>query len=122
MLREYTSGLDTVMKNNILTAQYTKQKLARLGLLSIQNITSTIREFFPQLNQDAVKYMNTELTISLAGETIYQIRSFLVELFNRLSAKLHGLVSLDEQNILISRPELFYTIQTINPNIYIIRI
>ena len=122
MLREYSSGLDTVMKNNILTAQYTKQKLARLGLLSIQNITSTIREFFPQLNQDAVKYMNTELTISLAGETIYQIRSFLVELFNRLSAKLHGLVSLDEQNILISRPELFYTIQTINPNIYIIRI
>ena len=122
MLREYSSGLDTVMKNNILTAQYTKQKLARLGLLSIQNITSTIREFFPQINQDAVKYMNTELTISLAGETIYQIRSFLVELFNRLSNKLHGLVSLDEQNILISRPELFYTIQTINPNIYIIRI
>ena len=122
MLREYPSGLDTVMKNNILTAQHTKQKLVRLGLLNIQNITSTIREFFPQLNQDAVKYMNTELTISLAGETIYQIRSFLVELFNRLSNKLHGLVSLDEQNILIRRPELFYTIQTINPNIYIIRI
>jgi hypothetical protein len=76
MLRECSSGLDTVMKNNILTAQYTKQKLARLGLLSIQNITSTIREFFPQLNQDAVKYMNTELTISLAGETIYQIMIF----------------------------------------------
>jgi hypothetical protein len=122
MLKIYPSGLDLNMKNNILTAQYMKQKLTRMGYLTTQSIYNTIKEFFPQFNENAIGYMNTEITISLSGETIYQIRSILVELFNRLSSKLSGLVSLDEQNILISRPELFYTIQTVSPNIYIIRI
>ena len=122
MLKEYPSGLDINMKNNILIAQNTKRKLTRMGYLTTQSIYNTIKEFFPQFNQNAVNYMNTEITISLAGETIYQIRSILVELFNRLSTKISGLVSLDEQNILIKRPELFYTIQIVGPNIYIIRI
>jgi hypothetical protein len=122
MLKEYPSGLDINMKNNILIAQNTKRKLTRMGYLTTQSIYNTIKEFFPQFNQNAVNYMNTEITISLAGETIYQIRSILVELFNRLSTKISGLVSLDEQNILIKRPELFYTIQIVSPNIYIIRI
>lgn len=122
MLKEYPSGLDINIKNNILIAQNTKRKLTRMGYLTTQSIYNTIKEFFPQFNENAINYMNTEITISLAGETIYQIRSILVELFNRLSTKISGLVSLDEQNILIKRPELFYTIQTVSPNIYIIRI
>lgn len=122
MLREYPSGLDVNIKNNILTAQIAKQKLVRMGLLTIQSIANTIKEFFPQFKDDSIQYMNNEITIILGGETIYQIRTILVELFNRLSNRLQGLASLDEQNILIRRPELFYSIQPINPNIYLIRI
>ena len=63
MLREYPAGLDTNMKYNILTVQTTKQKLTRMGLLTVNNICNTIKEFFPQFNQDAIRYMNTEIII-----------------------------------------------------------
>lgn len=122
MLQIYPSGLDMNMKNNIITAQTMKQKLIRMGYLTTKSIYNTIKEFFPQFNENTIGYMNTEITIMLSGETIYQIKSILVELFNRISSKLNGLVSLDEQNILVNRPDLFYSIQTVAPNIYIIRI
>lgn len=122
MLQIYPSGLDMNMKNNIITAQTMKQKLIRMGYLTTKSIYNTIKEFFPQFNENTIGYMNTEITIMLSGETIHQIKSILVELFNRISSKLNGLVSLDEQNILVNRPDLFYSIQTVAPNIYIIRI
>lgn len=122
MLQIYPSGLDMNMKNNIITAQTMKQKLIRMGYLTTKSIYNTIKEFFPQFNENTIGYMNTEITIMLSGETIHQIKSILVELFNRISSKLNGLVSIDEQNILVNRPDLFYSIQTVAPNIYIIRI
>jgi hypothetical protein len=122
MLQIYPSGLDMNMKNNIIAAQTMKQKLIRMGYLTTKSIYNTIKEFFPQFNENTIGYMNTEITIMLSGETIHQIKSILVELFNRISGKLNGLVSIDEQNILVNRPDLFYSIQTVAPNIYIIRI
>lgn len=122
MLKIYPSGLDINMKDNILTAQYTKQKLTRMGLLTTQSIYNLIKEFKPEFNENSIGYLNTEITLSLTGENIFQIKTFLAYLFNSLGNKLKGLVSTNEQDILIRRPELFYSIQSVSPNIYIIRI
>ena len=100
LLHVYNIGIDQNMKNDILTAQSAKMKLARSGFLRGEVIYDYIS----------------------SSSDLQQVYSLVQNLFAKIYNNLTSIFTHEEKNIIGNRPDLFCSIERLNSNIYIIRI
>ena len=122
LLHVYNIGIDQNMKNDILTAQSAKMKLAKSGFLRGEVIYDYISSSFPEFDKNLINYSNHDTIISLFGSDLQQVYSLVQNLFVKIYNNLTSIFTHEEKNIIGNRPDLFCSIERLNSNIYIIRI